>query len=159
VDVIDNQIFQILAVSQTEIPEIESLSRSRLRNELRNSNGAAFRQQAIDELQAELGRTPTEEEINARFNQILERVVSSAVPGRVRAELDTRMKFDLEPHEFADLQQRKILVLGRNHLVIRKMTKNGKVTIYYRDYERPYEPNTDKRDNLLSLPRYQHSSD
>jgi hypothetical protein len=35
----------------------------------------AFRQQAIDELQAELGRAPTEEEINARFNQILENAV------------------------------------------------------------------------------------
>lgn len=153
---IENQIFQILTVSQTELPEIESLSRGRLRNELRSSKGAAIRQQAIEELQAELGQEPTEAEITARFNEILERMVSSAVPGSVRAELDTRMKFDLEPHEFADLQQRKILVLGRNHLVIRKMTKNGKVTVYYRDYERPYEPNTDKRDNLLSLPRYEH---
>jgi hypothetical protein len=157
VDVIDNQIFQILTVSQTEIPEIESLSRSRLRSELRNTHGAAFRQRAIDELQAELGRAPTEEEINARFNEILENVVKSALPGKVRAELDNRMKFDLEPHEFADLQKQKILVLGRDHLVIRKMTKNGKVTVYYRDYERPYEPNTDKRDNLLSLPRYAHA--
>lgn len=156
VAVIDNQIYQILAVSLTELPEIESLSRSRLRSELRSSNGAAIRQQAIDELQAELGRTPTEAEITARFNEILERMVSSAVPGRVRAELDNRMKFDLEPHEFAELQKRKILVLGRNHLDIRKMTKNGKVTVYYRDYERPYEPNTDKQDNLLSLPRYKH---
>ncbi len=157
VSVIDNQIFQILAVSQTELPEIESLSRSRLRNELRSSNGAAIRQRAIDELRDELGREPTEAEITARFNEILEKVVSSAVPGRMRAELDTRMKFDLEPHEFADLEQRKILVLGRNHLVIRKMTKNGKVTVYYRDYERPFEPNTDKTDNLLSLPRYVHT--
>ncbi len=157
VDVIDNQIFQILTVSQTELPEIESLSRGRLRNELRSSKGAAIRQQAIEELQAELGQEPTEAEITARFNEILERMVSSAVPGSVRAELDIRMKFDLEPHEFADLQQRKILVLGRNHLVIRKMTKNDKVTVYYRDYERPYEPNTDKRDNLLSLPRYKHT--
>ncbi len=157
VSVIDHQIYQILTVSQTEVPEIESLSRRRLRNELRNSNGVAFRQQAIDELQAELGREPTEEEINVRFNAILENAVKGALPGRVRAELDTRMKFDLEPHEFAELQKQKILVLGRNHLVIRKMTRNGKVTIYYRDYERPFEPNTDKRDNLLSLPRYVHT--
>ena len=157
VDVIDHQIFQILTISKTEIPEIESLSRSRLRREIRNTQSAAIRQRAIDELQAELGRAPTEEEITARFNQILENMVSSAVPGRVRAELDVRMTFDLEPQEFADLQHRKVLVLGRDHLVIRSMTKNGTVTVYYRDYERPFEPNTDKRDNLLSLPRYKHA--
>jgi len=67
------------------------------------------------------------------------------------------MKFDLEPHEFADLQHRKILVLGRNHLVIRRMTKNGTVTVYSWDYERPFEPDTDRSDNLLSLPRYVHT--
>jgi hypothetical protein len=158
VDVIENQIYQILAVSTTEIPEIESLARGRLRNEIRASHGAAFRQQAIEELQNELGRPPTEAEITARVNEILERTVSSALPSRLRTELDHRMKFDLEPHEFADLQKKKILVLGRDQLDIRKMTRDGKVTIYYRDYERPFEPNTDKRDNLLSLPRYKHQA-
>lgn len=157
VDVIENQIFQILAISATELPEIEALSRSRLRDEIRNTNGASLRQQAIDALQAELGRPPTEEEINARFNVLLEKAVSVSLPGRLVTELDRRMTFDLEPHEFADLQQRKILVLGRNHLVIRRMTKNGKVTVYYRDYERPFEPGTEKSDNLLSLPRYVHT--
>jgi hypothetical protein len=159
VDVIENQIFQILAVSTTEIPEIESLTRSRLRSEIRSANGAAFRQQAIDELQAELGRAPTGEEIAARFEQILERAVNQAFRGRLLAELDMRMTFDLEPHEFADLQHRKVLVLGRNHLVIRTMTREGKVTVYYRDYERPFEPNADRRDNLLSLPRYVHAGE
>jgi hypothetical protein len=28
--------------------------------------------------------------------------------------------------------------------------------VYYRDYERPFEPNTPTGDNLLSLPRYKH---
>jgi hypothetical protein len=84
-----------------------------LRNELRSSRGAAFRQRASEH--------------------------------------------DLEPHEFAELQRHKVLVLGRNHLGIRKMNRNGKVTVYYRDYERPFEPNTDKRDNLLSLPRYRRA--
>lgn len=157
VDVIDNQIFQILAISKIEIQEIENLTRNRLRTEIRNVNGVAFRQQAIDELQVELGRVPTEEEINARFDQILENAVNSLFQGRYLIELNNRMKFDLEPHEFADLQERKILVLGRNHLVIRKMTKNGIITVYYRDYEHPFEPNTDRSDNLLSLPRYKHT--
>lgn len=159
VDVIDNQIFQILAISKTEISEIENLTRSRLRNEIRNANGAALRQQAIAELQVELGRMPTEEEITARFNQLLEEAVNEAFQGRLLSELDNRTKFDLEPHEFADLQQRKILVLGRDHLVIRTMSKDDKVTVYYRDYERPFEPDTDRSDNLLSLPRYAHTED
>lgn len=157
VHVVENQIYQILAISKTEIPEIEGLTRSRLRSELRTTHGAQFRQQAIAELQAELGRTPTEEEVTARFNQLLENAVNAAFRARLQVELDNRARFDLEPHEFADLQQRKVLVLGRNHLVIRRMTKGGRVTVYYRDYERPFEPNTDKRDNLLSLPRYVHS--
>ena len=157
VDVIDNQIFQILAISNTEIPEIEDLTRSRLRSELRNTHGTAFRKQAIDELQTELGRMPTEEEITTRFDQILQDAVNTAFQGRLLTELDKRMKFDLEPFEFADLQQRKILVLGRDHLVIRRMHKKDHITVYYRDYERPFKPNTDKSDNLLSLPRYVHS--
>jgi hypothetical protein len=159
VDVIDNQIFQILAISKTEIPEIESLTRSRLRNEIRTANGAALRQQAIDELQVELGRAPTEQEITARLNQLLENAVNGAFQGRLSIELGNRMKFDLEPHEFADLQHRKILVLGRDHLVIRRMSRDDETTVYYRDYERPFEPNTEKSDNLLSLPRYAHSEE
>lgn len=157
VDVIDNQIFQILAISKTEISEIENLTRNRLRSEIQNANGAAFRQQAINELQAELGRVPTDEEITARFNQILENAINISFQPRFNNELNNRMKFDLEPQEFADLQLRKILILGRNHLVIRKMTKNDTVTVYYRDYERPFEPGVDRSDNLLSLPRYKHT--
>ena len=70
------------------------------------------------------------------------------------SELDRRLALDLEPSEFADLQERKLLVLGRGELDIRT-TPDG--TVYYRDYERPFEPGTSKADNLLSLPRYTHT--
>ena len=80
--------------------------------------------------------------------------VALAIAGIVAPAYSSDQKANLS---FAELQKRKILVLGRNHLDIRKMTKNDKVTVYYRDYERPYEPNTDKRDNLLYLPRYKHT--
>ncbi len=46
-----------------------------------------------------------------------------------------------------------ILTLGRDQLEIRT-TPDG--TVYYRDYERPFEPNTPTHDNLMSLPRYKH---
>lgn len=39
-------------------------------------------------------------------------------------------------------------MLGRDHLEIRT-TPGG--TVYYRDYERPFEPGVSKADNLLLL--------
>lgn len=154
VHVVENQIYKILAVSLTEIPEIEQTTRNLLNSELRAQNGTAFRQQASDELEQELGRTPTTEEINTRFGVILEEAVKNAFPGRIGTEFDKRMKFQLEPFEFADLQKKKFLILGLGKLDIITMRRDGKVTVYYRDHERPFEPGVDKSDNLLSLPRY-----
>ena len=108
---------------------------------------------AIDQLEFELGRAPTDEEIEARLRQLIDLVVEPLLPARFETELDRRLTFDLEPHEFADLQGQGILVLGRGHLVIRT-TSGG--TVYYRDYERPFEPGVPTTDNLLSLPRYTH---
>ena len=156
VEVKHNQIVRILAASDIELDEIAQLSRDRLRREIRTARGAALRTEAIDALTGELGRAPVETEIVARVDALVEKAVRIAFPQRLERELDARMSFDLEPHEFAALQRdRKLLVLGRNHLVIRTMRRpgGGKVT-YYRDFERPFEPNTDQRDNLMSLPRY-----
>ena len=153
VDVRQHQIFQILAVTPREIDEIRALSRDRLRTEVRAESGAVLRQAAIDQLRFELGREPTAEEIEARVRQMIELIVEPLLPGRFTAELDRRLAFDLAPNEFADLQRRRILVLGRGRLDIRT-TPRG--TVYYRDYERPFEPGVSKADNLLSLPRYTH---
>jgi hypothetical protein len=152
--VIKHEIYKMLAVSLTEIAEIEQITRRLLRTELRTQNGTAFRQQAIEELQQELGRAPTEDEINARVNFKLDQAVAIAFPGRLKIELDKRMKFDLEPFEFADLQKKKFLTLGLGKLDIITMHRDGRVTVYYRDHERPFEPNVDQSDNLLNLPRY-----
>jgi hypothetical protein len=152
--VIKHQIYEMLAVSLTEITEIEQITRRLLRTELRGQNGATFRQQAIEELQQELGRPPTEDEINARVNFKLDQTVAIAFPSRLKKELDKRMKFDLEPFEFADLQKMKFLTLGPGKLDIITMHRDGRVTVYYRDHEQPFEPNVDQRDNLLNLPKY-----
>ena len=133
VHVITHQIHKILAVSLTEIPEIEQITRRLLRSELRAQNGAVFRQQAITELQQELGRAPTEDEISARVNFKLDQAVAIALPSRLKIELDKRMKFDLEPFEFADLQKKKFLILGLDKLDIITMHRDGKVTVSYRD--------------------------
>ena len=156
VEVKNNQIVRILTVSDIELTELSQLSRDRLRREIRTARGAALRTEAIDALTLALGRAPDETEIVERVDALIDKEVKIAFPNRLERELDVRMSLDLEPHEFAALQrERKLLVLGRNHLIIRTMRRpgGGKVT-YYRDFERPFEPNTDKRDNLMSLPRY-----
>ena len=153
VDVIAHQVFQILAVSQIETDEAPGIARGLLRAEYRSQHASTLRPQAIAELQAELGRAPTEDEIRARIEKIVADATEPGVPGRARVELNRRMRFDLEPSEFAALQRTGILTLGRDQLEIRT-TPDG--TVYYRDYERPFEPNTPTGDNLLSLPRYKH---
>lgn len=158
VHVIKHHIYKMLGVSLTEIAEIEQLTRRLLRSELRTQKGAIFRQEAIDELQQELGRPPTEDEITARVNFKLDQAVAIAFPGRLKIELDKRMKFELEPFEFADLQKNKFLTLGLGKLDIITMHRDGKVTVYYRDHEQPFEPNVDQSDNLLNLPKYVSAS-
>ena len=158
VHVIEHQIYKMLAVSLTEIAEIEQITRSLLRSELRTQKGAIFRQEAIDELQQELGRPPTEDEITARVNFKLDQAVAIAFPSRLKKELDKRMKFELEPFEFADLQKKKFMTLGLGKLDIRTMHRDGRVTVYYRDHEQPFEPHVDQSDNLLNLPRYVSAS-
>lgn len=153
VHVIANQIFQILAVSRREIDEAPDIARRLLRVEFRSQHAATLRSQAVAELQTELGRAPTESEIQARIDKIVADATEPGVPGRARVELERRATFDLEPSEFALLQRRKILTLGRDQLEIRT-TRGG--TVYYRDYEHPFEPGTPTHDNLLSLPRYKH---
>jgi hypothetical protein len=153
VDVIDHQVFQILAVSRVETDEAPGLARGLLRSEYRAQHAATLRPQAVAELQAELGRAPTEDEIRARIEKIVADATEPGVAGRARVELARRARFDLEPSEFAALQRTGILTLGRDQLEIRT-TRDG--TVYYRDYERPFEPNTPTGDNLLSLPRYKH---
>jgi hypothetical protein len=151
VDVREHQIFQILGVTPLERDEIQRLSRDRLRAEVRAESGTVLRQVAVEQLQFELGREPTQDEIEARVRELIEAIVEPLLPGRFRAELDQRLAFDLAPNEFAGLQRQGILVLGRGDLEIRT-TERG--TVYYRDYERPFEPGVSKADNLLSLPRY-----
>ena len=56
--------------------------------------------------------------------------------------------------EFADLQKKKFLTLGLDKLDIITIHRDGRVTVYYRDHEQPFEANVDQSDNLLNLPRY-----
>ena len=153
VDVVAHQVFQLLAVSRTEMDEAPGIARARLRGEYRSQHAATLRTRAKAELEAELERAPTETEIQVRIEKIVVEATEPGVPGRARVEIDKRLTFDLEPSEFAALQRTGVLTLGRDQLEIRT-TRGG--TVYYRDYERPFEPRTPTHDNLLSLPRYKH---
>jgi hypothetical protein len=149
IDEIENQIDQILTLSKKEVPEIEAIARRLLRQELRNTRGQEFRDRAREELRAELGRDPTEGEIEVRFTEILNAEVDAGAAKRYRRERERYLKFDLEPSEYADLQLKKILVLEHHGLQIVKMKKRFGGTVYYGD-----RADTDKGDNLLFLPRY-----
>jgi len=149
VDEREHQIYQILALSKREGPEIHALAERLLRQELQAAHGQEYRARARQELLAELGREPTTEELQTRFNAILDVAVSTALPKRYRRERERFLKFDLEPFEFADLQQRKILFLEYYDLQIIKMRASAGGTVYYRD-----KPDQEKGDNLLKLPHY-----
>jgi hypothetical protein len=149
IDEVDNQIYQILTLSRKEVPEIQADARRLLRQELRASRGQEFRDRAREELTAELGRDPTEEEVETRFSQILNAEVDAGADKRYRRERERYLKFDLEPSEYADLQRKGILVLEHQGLQIVKMKERFGGAAYYRD-----RADEDKGDNLLRLPRY-----
>jgi hypothetical protein len=149
--VVAHQISRLLAVSQREVDEAPGIARAALRSEYRAAHNATLRPDAIAQLETELGRTPTEQEIRGRIDRTVAEAVEPGVAARARVELERRLAFDLRPREFAALQRKGILTLGRHQLEIRESPRG---TVYYRDYERPFEPGTPTWDNLLSLPRY-----
>lgn len=157
VDIIDHQIFKILALSSLELPEIESTASQYLRTEIVEERGDEITALAISTLENELGRTPTEEEISTRYNILLADLIRANLYSRNLIELDRRMKFQLEPFEFASLQRKSILILGKDQLVIIDMNVHGKVITYYRDFEFPFDPGASPNDNLMNLPKYKSS--
>lgn len=154
VHIIGHQIFKLLALSEIEEIEVGQRTRNVLTTEQTAQNGQIFRAQAEVELSEELGRTPTEEEIKTRLNSKIGTAVNILYYGRFIQLLNREMKFDLEPFEFAALQKRKLLTLGKDHIEIRTLHRNGNTTVYYRDIEFPFEPNVSKADNLMNLPKY-----
>src|SRR5205823_1305520 len=106
------------------------------------AHGQEFRQQAHDELVAELGREPTAEEIEARHDEILNDAVEKGAEKRFRKERERFLKFDLEPFEFADLQSKKLLVLEFEGLQIIHMRKSAGGAVYYRDRPDPIKATT-----------------
>lgn len=149
VDEQSHQIYQILVLSDVEAQEIEQLAEGLLRRELEAERGAELRQQAHDQLLAELGREPTAEEIEAVHNVLLNAAVKAGAAKRYRQERERFLEFDLEPFELADLQDKRLLVLQFEGLQIVHVRKSAGGAVYYRD-----RPDASEGDNLLNLPHY-----
>lgn len=151
----NNQVHQILAISQQEIKEITNdLKDTFKENEaaaIRAAQEDALRQEAIDELTAETGNAPSDEDINTLVDEKVDALVKDALKNYtdtqltsdLEAAVDAQLRFDLESFEMGTLQQKLIVMLSRFSRVIRQ----GKP--YYRD-----RPDGFKVDNLMELPKY-----
>jgi len=69
------------------------------------------------------------------------------VAARLPLALDRTARFDLRPDEFADPQRKRALVIEGKEIIT--MRRDGRTTVYFRD-----RPDGNRRDNLLTLPRY-----
>jgi hypothetical protein len=145
-----NQIERILAISDQEKTEIKSYTTNVLTAEVKATHDTVFLAAAENELFAETGVTPTTEEIRKRANEMIARAVKALFDDRFKIEFERRMTLDLEPAEFALLQQKHLLVLGKNWLEIRERDE----VPYYRDIPYNPDPEPEENDNLMELPRY-----
>jgi hypothetical protein len=153
IELTDHRISSILAVTRRELDETAARTRAVLGREIRQQYGAQLRQLAEEELTAELARPPTTKEVDDRLAEKVSVAVEALFAARYLVEVDKTMTFDLSPTEFAELQQRGVLVLGRGHLEIRRLTRGGRTTVFYRDQAPPFRSDPTS-DNLLALPRY-----
>lgn len=160
IHMVNGQIDHILCLSRRERSEARDRAIRRFREstraEIRQSQGAAIRQQAIADLTASLGRTPTEQEIAAEVSRRIEALVAELEPTFIETQLPFRQKeevaralrFDLLPEELVAQQQAGVLLLDGKEIIVRH-NADGRVTPYFRD-----QPDGFKPDNLLALPHY-----
>jgi hypothetical protein len=156
VHLVDHTIRQLLVASSREVDEqrgalIRALRR-RTDAEVRAAQGAAITAEETDRLRQELGREPTQEEIDDAVGARVSALVDDAeadyrdgdLPDDVDTALDRIVRFDLAPREHAALQDADVLVIEGKEII---RMRSG--TVYYRDH-----PDFVTADNLLSLERY-----
>lgn len=160
IHLVNGQIDHLLCLSRRERGEARDRAIRRFRDstraQIRADQGADIRAQVIVDLTTQLGRAPTEQEIGAEVDRRINALVTELEPAFITNKLPIRheeevariLRFDLLPEEFVALQQSGVLLLDGKEIIVRH-NKNGRITPYFRD-----RPDGDKRDNLLSLPRY-----
>ena len=160
----EGTIEQLLCVTERETAEASA----RLIDQFRDSRHAQiaadehdqFTAEALANLPGELGRQPTQdevdkrvsEEVDAYFNETIAPLQAdfekNVLPGALEAELAKILRFDLPPGEMYVLQKAGILMIDGKEIVKRKNSA-GDETFYFRD-----KPDGNPDDNLLSLPHY-----
>jgi len=155
----EGQIRLLLCISETELNEVTSSLiynfRNVTRSQILDEQEEELRQQVTEHLTSLQGQTPTDEQIEARLNAVLDSMVAEAVevfveeelPTQLETALDEVLRFDLDSPEFYALEDDKVLII-RGYERIR-MVRNGRESLYYRD-----RPDDTRSDNLLSLPKY-----
>ena len=156
VHLVDNTINRLLVISKRESDEQRNALLTQFREitetAIRADQGADITQEETDRLRSELGRDPTDEELDGAVGERVDALVAVAevdyVEGPFEPELDeavaTLLRFDLVPTEFASLQGAGVLAIAGKEIIT---MQNG--TVYYRD-----RPDGFVGDNLLSLPHY-----
>jgi hypothetical protein len=160
----DHKIFRMLCITPREVQEqiqrVERNFRNAKRTEISADQGQALRDEAIAELEAELGTTPTAQQIDERFRAKLNALVEEAFKiyraGQffeidLETAIDEILRMDMAPNEYGLLQRKGILKVVGYDLIERHNRKHrpGTVILYYRD-----RADFDPRDNLLQMLKY-----
>lgn len=160
IHVVGNQIDHLLCISSRERVEQRDAVirdfRDLTADEIRADRGDEIRDAATAELEAQLGRPPTDEEIDHEIDRTIAALVDEAqatfveddLPAALDAAVARVLRFDLAPEELIALQRQGVLLV-QDVVIVTRHNADGTETDYYRDYA-----DGDPRDNLLALPRY-----
>jgi hypothetical protein len=160
IHLLENQIDALLVLSRRERAEqrqlLISAFRGRMFDVIVAEFGGEWRVQIIDELSQQLGRPPTEDEVNrelsTRVNHVIDGLMTGfeaqLLPAQLEAAVAATLRLDLAPEELIQLQKAGAVILEGKEIIVRH-NQDGSVTPYYRDH-----PDGDPSDNLLSLPHY-----
>src|SRR5439155_13437737 len=157
---VDGQIDALLVLSRKEHGELRQREINRFRGRMfaviMDEFGDEITAEETQRLTEELGREPTQDEIDkaveAHINRVIDGLMpgfeSDLLPGLLEAAIARTLRFDLAPEEMIEQQQAGVLILDGVEIIVRH-NDDGTVTPYYRDH-----PDFDPQDNLLSLPHY-----
>ncbi len=160
IHLVNNQIDALLCLSRVEKRAVRSPivreKQTAVTAGIIADEGDDIRDEVTQELENDLGRAPTAEEIDEAFNTAVsirtDEEMTIWLENDLRAILSDAvapfLRFDLAPEEMIALQDAGILALNDVEIITRE-NADGTVIRYYRD-----RPDGDIRDNLLSLPHY-----
>ena len=160
IHLVDNQIDHMLTISRRERGEASRRVINRFRAERREVLmellGQALIAAVTEELELELGRPPTEGEVQERVDAFIDPILDDLqalfekgeFPELREQEVLRNLRFELLPEQYVELQEAGIFVLDGKEIIVRR-TADGFPRPYYRD-----RPDGIVADNLLELPKY-----